>query len=264
MDRHSAVEPLEADSVLQELLSETYRPEGGEIVMRELQSVRNERDQLRRNMQKIMDIFECWENTPQPSIDELCEWIRENLAESAEHLECPITCELCGERLADTDCEHCHGSGCGPGTASGAYEECEWCAGVGKVHPGCVEKSYAELVTENAQLEWFRMPVENLEIINGWLVQRGAHEPEYPAGPEYGAAPYGDADLLINLATLPGWPDDSERELYGSLADAAREYVECVGRDDKYDPEEWSQKFNAVIVAMNELDTVLGKDRGDD
>jgi hypothetical protein len=61
------------------------------------------------------------------------------------HVECPIYCGDCGEPLADTPCDHCGGSGCGPGTGSGAYEECGWCAGAGKVHVGCAHLSYANL-----------------------------------------------------------------------------------------------------------------------
>lgn len=64
------------------------------------------------------------------------------------HVECPIYCGDCGEPLADTPCDHCGGSGCGPGTGSGAYEECGWCAGAGKVHVGCAHLSYAELCAE--------------------------------------------------------------------------------------------------------------------
>ena len=68
------------------------------------------------------------------------------------HVECPICCGDCGEPLADTPCDHCGGSGCGPGTGSGAYEECGWCAGAGKVHVGCAHLSYAELCAERDAL----------------------------------------------------------------------------------------------------------------
>ena len=68
------------------------------------------------------------------------------------HVECPIYCGDCGEPLADTPCDHCGGSGCGPGTGSGAYEECGWCAGAGKVHVGCAHLSYAELCAERDAL----------------------------------------------------------------------------------------------------------------
>ena len=68
------------------------------------------------------------------------------------HAECPIYCGDCGEPLADTPCDHCGGSGCGPGTGSWAYEECGWCAGAGKVHVGCAHLSYAELCAERDAL----------------------------------------------------------------------------------------------------------------
>jgi hypothetical protein len=42
--------------------------------------------------------------------------------------------------------------------ASGAYRECEYCAGVGWVHDGCAEMSYADLV---AQAEVAVRPVED-------------------------------------------------------------------------------------------------------
>lgn len=35
-------------------------------------------------------------------------------------------------------CDPCNGSGCGPGTASGAYVPCDWCGGTG-VHGLCAE-----------------------------------------------------------------------------------------------------------------------------
>lgn len=82
---------------------------------------------------------------PAATPTELAEILEPLLGAARDHHECPIICELCGETLADKVCEHCYGSGCGPGTASLAYEECEWCAGAGKVHEGCVEKTYAEL-----------------------------------------------------------------------------------------------------------------------
>lgn len=45
-----------------------------------------------------------------------------------------------------------------------------------------------------------------LQIVNGYLVLRGAVEPEYPAGIEYGPMPYGDAEAVLHLSELPGWP----------------------------------------------------------
>jgi DnaJ-class molecular chaperone len=66
------------------------------------------------------------------------------MSDSREHQECPVFCELCGERLAAVTCEACRGSGCLP-NAEMAYLECGTCAGVGKVHNGCAEMTYAQL-----------------------------------------------------------------------------------------------------------------------
>ena len=54
-----------------------------------------------------------------------------------EHDQCPAQCPVCGDWATRTPCDHCKGSGCGPGTALGGYEECEWCAGMGWLHEGC-------------------------------------------------------------------------------------------------------------------------------
>lgn len=51
-----------------------------------------------------------------------------------EHVECPVWCYECERMERWQSCAHCNGSGCGPGTASGTYEECEWCAGDGRDH----------------------------------------------------------------------------------------------------------------------------------
>ncbi|XBH22910.1 hypothetical protein V5R04_06765 [Jonesiaceae bacterium BS-20] len=45
-----------------------------------------------------------------------------------------------------------------------------------------------------------------LEIVNGYLVSRGVHAPEYPGGPERGMLPYSDAEPLLNLSKISGWP----------------------------------------------------------
>ena len=91
------------------------------------------------------------------------------------HVECPIYCGDCGEPLADTPCDHCGGSGCGPGTGSWAYEECGWCAGAGKVHVGCAHLSYAELCAERdalaAKLDTARRLCRECRIKAGWTVE---------------------------------------------------------------------------------------------
>lgn len=84
---------------------------------------------------------------PMADNDTVVEFIEAAVMDQSEHRECPIVCELCGERLADKPCPHCGGCGANVAltTAALAYAECEWCAGAGKVHEGCREKSYAEL-----------------------------------------------------------------------------------------------------------------------
>ena len=84
-------------------------------------------------------------------------------AEAAEdeHDQCPAQCPVCGDWATRTPCDHCKGSGCGPGTALGGYEECEWCAGMGWLHEGCrdtgpswqerAEAAEAELSREDRQ-----------------------------------------------------------------------------------------------------------------
>lgn len=87
------------------------------------------------------------QSEPAATPAEMLEYVERAFSAENDHRECPVICEPCGERLADTMCEHCHGSGgnndlinltCG-------YSECEWCGGAGKVHVGCVEKSYDDL-----------------------------------------------------------------------------------------------------------------------
>lgn len=84
---------------------------------------------------------------PMADNDTIVEFVEQLLMEASEHNGCPTVCELCGETLAATICGHCHGSGGNNALieATLAYSECEWCAGVGKVHVGCVGRSYADL-----------------------------------------------------------------------------------------------------------------------
>ncbi|MFF2026587.1 hypothetical protein [Rhodococcus koreensis] len=51
-----------------------------------------------------------------------------------EHIECPVWCDECERMERWNSCPQCKGTGCGPGTASGAYAECELCAGDGREH----------------------------------------------------------------------------------------------------------------------------------
>ncbi len=69
-----------------------------------------------------------------------------------------------------------------------------------------------------AEIERLKTAPGNLEIVNGWLVERGAYELDYPAGAAYGAMPYSDAEPLIQLSIVPSYPDE---EKWGvALADA--------------------------------------------
>lgn len=86
-------------------------------------------------------------NEPAATADQLIDPLGQALNDARDHFECPVICDQCGENLAATTCHRCYGSGCLPNDAL-AYQECEWCAGVGKVHEGCVEKSYSELADE--------------------------------------------------------------------------------------------------------------------
>jgi len=84
---------------------------------------------------------------PAATLAQLIDPIEEAFSKAGDHFECAIVCELCGESLASQVCEHCNGSGC-KANPQFAYSECEWCAGAGRVHPGCVEVSYADLVAQ--------------------------------------------------------------------------------------------------------------------
>ncbi|GAA1812610.1 hypothetical protein [Nesterenkonia flava] len=105
---------------------------------------------------------------PAADVDDIVRIWGEIEEEAREHRECPRHCELCGERLATELCEHCHGSGVDAAAceASGAYAECEWCAGAQYVHPGCAEKSYddlAEELTETRQA----LATQQIDYLNG-------------------------------------------------------------------------------------------------
>lgn len=81
---------------------------------------------------------------PSATLAELVDPLTEAMSSARDHDECPAACELCGERLAATRCPQCHGSGCLPNPQL-TYLECDTCAGAGRIHDGCAEKSYADL-----------------------------------------------------------------------------------------------------------------------
>lgn len=98
---------------------------------------------------------------PAATLADMVDPIESAFMEQRDHWECPRLCELCGERLASTRCPECHGSGCHNAMceASDAYCECENCAGVGWVHEGCTEHSYADLAVEVKSLYLVRAAV---------------------------------------------------------------------------------------------------------
>lgn len=78
---------------------------------------------------------------PQATPSDVLDSIKYDRDDARDHAECAVICQGCGEQLAATLCEHCGGGG----TSSSGPEECQWCAGAGKIHEGCAGKSYAEL-----------------------------------------------------------------------------------------------------------------------
>ena len=113
-------------------------------------------ERLRDSVRKFSDdlLFGDGITEPAATLNDMVDPIRDAFEAQHDHIECPIICELCGEKLADKTCEHCHGSGADnqAASAAGAWVECEWCGGAGKIHEGCVERSYADIATENSVL----------------------------------------------------------------------------------------------------------------
>lgn len=126
-------------------------------------------ERLRDSVRKFSDdlLFGDGITEPAATLNDMVDPIRDAFEAQHDHIECPIICELCGEKLADKTCEHCHGSGADnqAASAAGAWVECEWCGGAGKIHEGCVEKSYADIATENsvirAQIDAVRAATAN-------------------------------------------------------------------------------------------------------
>ena len=106
-------------------------------------------------------------NEPAATLAQMIDPLAEDRATAAEHIECAVMCESCGEVLAADRCEECHGSGCLP-NAELAYLECGTCAGVGRIHVGCAEASYAGLA---ARAEAAEQAVERVrELAEYWSV----------------------------------------------------------------------------------------------
>lgn len=73
-----------------------------------------------------------------------------------EHDNCPVWCDSCEHFEQSDSCPRCSGSGCGPGTASGAYDPCRDCDGDGRDHNFAyvhIPDLEAELKATRAQLD---------------------------------------------------------------------------------------------------------------
>lgn len=46
---------------------------------------------------------------------------------------------------------------------------------------------------------------DNLEIVGDLLILRGVHPPDYPSDMAYGALPYSDAEVVMDLTEVRGW-----------------------------------------------------------
>jgi hypothetical protein len=128
---------------------------------RELAGVRDELEAARRVLAHGVNVEKMLEGERDAARAELAEMTAEldahrdeqgcetAMAAQKDHLECPVLCELCGETLAATACLRCNGTG---DIGADAYSECPECAGVGRIHEGCVEASYADLAHQVRQL----------------------------------------------------------------------------------------------------------------
>lgn len=126
----------------------------------ELAEVTADRDQLREESRRFAAELEFGDgvNEPAASLADMLDPIKEAMSAAADHNECPVHCELCGETLAATVCQRCKGIG---DIGGGGYSECPECAGAGRIHEGCAEASYADLVATADRLRGER---DNLEV----------------------------------------------------------------------------------------------------
>lgn len=71
---------------------------------------------------------------------------------------------------------------------------------------------------------------ENLQIVNNYLVERGVHPGDYPAGPEYGMMPYSDSEPLTYLPGVSGWSELQNR-VACDWADYFENHTQTVGAE---------------------------------
>lgn len=131
-------------------------------------------------------------------VDGMVECARDLRERGSDHAECPRPCHCHDDRLAyPVSCEPCKGSGCGPGTASGAYEPCDHCDGTGAdcskgwAPVVALEATESELAHMREARDNARAEVERLTALVDAV--RALHQPK----------PYADADMRAIAPSLP-------------------------------------------------------------
>lgn len=137
----------------------------GELVA-ELKTTR----QFRYQVADALGFVECVEGVGNAIIADdvtILDYVRAQAETARKHeTECPVWCDDHEHFEHALSCKECGGSGCGPGTATGAHEGCDECGGDGRdhdfayVHAPDVE---AELKTTRAQLETLRAGMTRVE-----------------------------------------------------------------------------------------------------
>ena len=94
-------------------------------------------------------------------------------------------------------------------------------------------------------------PTDAYEIVNGWLVERGAYPVDYPAGPEWGPMPYSDAEPIVQLDTVPGWSTLVAEIKAEALRDVATHFIDW---DVMHGHEETT---DAIDVSHNTADYIM-------
>lgn len=116
-----------------------------------------------------------------------------------------------------------------------------------------------------ARLHMLKAPLiedGDLEVVNDWLVLRGAHEAEYPAGPEYGPYPYSDADPIVELSKVAGYPPVPTIAEMDAMVEAAAEaaflstgpsiangMTDDWANADEFQRERWRTRARAALTA---------------
>lgn len=77
-----------------------------------------------------------------------------------------------------------------------------------------------------------------LGIYGDWLVVLNAHEPDYPAGPEWGPYPGSEHDPLFDLSRVAGYPPEPQEPTDAEVEDAIEDRLYDAGLvDSSVDPE---------------------------